>query len=201
MSDNAAQENKPEHDEIIPEKNQPDTDADLAREAKEFADQISEEMKNEETGNHPEVEKLKKEIEEHNEKYLRLFAEFDNYRRRTQKEKLELSKTAGEEIFKVILPVLDNFERGLKAMETAADVTALKEGVLLIYNQLKSNLVQKGLEPMESVGTVFDAEIHEAITNIPAPSDEMKGKVVDEVEKGYSLNGKVIRFAKVVVGN
>lgn len=145
--------------------------------------------------------KLEEQLAELNDKYLRLFSDFDNYRKRTAKERIELAKTAGEDFFKAILPVLDDFERGLKAMNDAADVTALKEGVDLIYNKLNNTLVAKGLEPLTSIGAAFDADIHEAITNIPAPSEDMKGKVIDEVERGYALNGKVIRYAKVIVGN
>jgi molecular chaperone GrpE len=145
--------------------------------------------------------KLEEQLAELNDKYLRLFSDFDNYRKRTAKERIELAKTAGEDFFKAILPVLDDFERGLKAMNEAADVNALKEGVDLIYNKLNNTLVGKGLEPLTSIGNVFDADIHEAITNIPAPSEDMKGKVIDEVERGYALNGKVIRYAKVIVGN
>ncbi len=145
--------------------------------------------------------KLEEQIAELNDKYLRLFSDFDNYRKRTAKERMELAKTAGEDFFKAVLPVLDDFERGLKAMNEAADVNALKEGVDLIYNKLNNTLTARGLEPMISIGSTFDADIHEAITNIPAPSDDMKGKVVDELEKGYALNGKVIRYAKVIVGN
>lgn len=145
--------------------------------------------------------KLEEQLAELNDKYLRLFSDFDNYRKRTAKERIELAKTAGEDFFKAVLPVLDDFERGLKAMNEAADVNALKEGVDLIYNKLNSTLIAKGLEPMTSIGNTFDADIHEAITNIPSPSEEMKGKVIDEVERGYTLNGKVIRYAKVIVGN
>ena len=145
--------------------------------------------------------KLEEQLAELNDKYLRLFSDFDNYRKRTAKERIELAKTAGEDFFKAILPVLDDFERGLKAMHEASDVNALKEGVDLIYNKLNSTLTSKGLEPMISIGNTFDADIHEAITNIPAPSEDMKGKVIDELERGYALNGKVIRYAKVIVGS
>lgn len=145
--------------------------------------------------------KLEEQLAELNDKYLRLFSDFDNYRKRTAKERIELAKTAGEDFFKAVLPVLDDFERGLKAMNEAADVNALKEGVDLIYNKLNNTLTAKGLEPLTSIGNTFDADIHEAITNIPAPSEDMKGKVIDEVERGYALNGKVIRYAKVIVGN
>ena len=144
---------------------------------------------------------LNAKVEELNDKYIRLYSEFDNYRKRTQKEKIELHKTAGEDIFKILLPVLDDFERAMIAMNEAKDITAVKEGVELIFNKLRNGLQQKGLAAMETKGQAFDADIHEAITNIPAPSEDLKGKVVEELEKGYSLNGKVIRFAKVIVGN
>ncbi len=145
-------------------------------------------------------DKLKADLAEANNKYLRLYAEFDNYKRRTNKERIDLLQTAGKDVLVSLLPVVDDFDRALKSMETASDVSAVKEGIVLVQNKLKSILTQKGLKEMESVGTVFDAEIHEAITNIPAPSEDLKGKVIDEVEKGYYLNDKVIRFAKVVVG-
>lgn len=146
------------------------------------------------------IEKKDIEIKELNDKYLRLYSEFDNFRRRTQKEKLELYKTAGEEICKSLLPVMDDFERALKSMEDTQDYESLKSGVDLIYNKLSAALKSNGLETMDANGKDFDSEIHEAITQIPAPSKKMKGKVVDVVEKGYTLNEKVIRFAKVVVG-
>ena len=145
-------------------------------------------------------EKLQLENSALNDKYLRLFAEFDNYKRRTQKERVELLQTAGKDVVVSLLPVLDDFERALKATENATEVAAIREGVMLVQTKLKSILGQKGLKEMESMNTVFDTDIHEAITKIPAPSDDLKGKVVDELEKGYTLNDKVIRFAKVVVG-
>ena len=145
-------------------------------------------------------EKLQLENTALNDKYLRLFAEFDNYKRRTQKERVELLQTAGKDVVVSLLPVLDDFERALKATENATEVTAIREGVMLVQTKLKSILSQKGLKELESLHTVFDTDIHEAITKIPAPNDDLKGKVVDELEKGYTLNDKVIRFAKVVVG-
>ncbi len=147
----------------------------------------------------PEV-KLKEDLALANDKYLRLYAEFDNYKRRTTKERVELLQTAGKEVIVSMLPVIDDFERAVKAMENATDVNAVKEGVLLVQSKLKNILTQKGLKEMDAKGTAFDADIHEAITNIPAPTDDLKGKVVDELEKGYYLNDKVVRFAKVVVG-
>lgn len=161
----------------------------------------SENERQEESGEEQKVNELQKKIDELNDKYLRLFSEFDNYRKRTLKEKIELSKSAGEDIFKSLLPVLDDFERAMKHMNESDNVDALKEGVTHIYKKLKAALVSKGLEEMKAKGEAFDADLHEAITNIPAPSDDMKGKVVDEAEKGYLLNGKVIRYAKVIVGN
>ena len=145
-------------------------------------------------------EKLQQENAALNDKYLRLFADFDNYKRRTQKERVELLQTAGKDVIVSLLSVLDDFDRANKAMEGATDVAAIREGINLVHSKLKNLLAQKGLKEMESINTVFDTDIHEAITKIPAPSDDLKGKVVDELEKGYTLNDKVIRFAKVVVG-
>jgi molecular chaperone GrpE len=144
--------------------------------------------------------KLKEDLALANDKYLRLYAEFDNYKRRTIKERGELLQTAGKEVIVSMLTILDDFERAAKAMETSTDVNAVKEGVALVQSKLKNILGQKGLKEMETKGTTFDADIHEAITSIPAPTDDLKGKVIDELEKGYYLNDKVVRFAKVIVG-
>ncbi len=146
-------------------------------------------------------EKLKQENAALNDKYLRLFAEFDNYKRRTQKERVELLQTAGKDVIVSLLPILDDFDRANKAAENAVDVDAIKEGVQLVHNKMKNLLVQKGLKDIESINTPFNTDLHEAITKVPAPNEELKGKVVDELEKGYTLNDKVIRFAKVVVGS
>ncbi len=145
-------------------------------------------------------EKHKDELTQANDKYLRLYAEFDNFRRRTIKEREDARKTEGKDIIVALLPVLDDFERALRSMDTATDVASVKEGVTLIQHKLKNILSQKGLKEMGSIGNTFDPDLHEAITSIPAPTDDMKGKVVDEMEKGYELNEKVIRFAKVIVG-
>lgn len=145
-------------------------------------------------------EKLQQENAVLNDKYLRLFAEFDNFKRRTQKERVELLQTAGKDVVVSLLPVLDDFERALKSTENATEVNAIRDGIMLVQTKLKSILAQKGLKEVESINTDFDTDKHEAITKIPAPSEELKGKVVDELEKGYTLNDKVIRFAKVVVG-
>lgn len=140
------------------------------------------------------------EYDKMKDKYLRLSAEFDNYRKRTLKERMELIKSAGEDILTNILPVMDNFERALKSMDDAKDIDAVKEGVHLIHNNFKEFLKQKGVKEIEAKGKEFDTDIHEAVSKFPAPSKDMKGKVIDVVEKGYMLNEKVIRFAKVVVG-
>lgn len=147
------------------------------------------------------IAELEGKVNELNDKYLRLYSEFDNFRKRTAKEKVELIQSGGEDVVKSILPVIDDFERAIKSNSETSDVKAVNDGVNLIYNKLKSSLNQKGLEEMKSMGEPFNADIHEAITNIPAPTEDMKGKVLDELEKGYSLNGKIIRFAKVVIGN
>jgi molecular chaperone GrpE len=143
---------------------------------------------------------LEDELAEMKDKYLRLYSDFENFKRRTSKERVEFFKTAGQEIITAMLPVLDDFERATKSMDTAKDVSAVKEGVTLVHHKLKNILTQKGLKEMEAQGKDFDADFHEAITNIPAPSPELIGKVVDAVEKGYFLGDKVIRYAKVVVG-
>lgn len=147
-----------------------------------------------------EEEKLKAEATDWQNKYLRLYAEFDNFKRRTSKERLELLQMAGKDVISDLLPVLDDFERAQKSVETATDIEAVAEGIKLVHHKLKNILAQKGLKEMKSVGAEFDADIHEGITNIPAPSEDMKGKVLDELEKGYYLHDKVIRFAKVIIG-
>lgn len=149
---------------------------------------------------HDEIEKLKAEIQELKDKYLRHVAEFDNFRKRTAKERLELIQTAGKEVITALLPVVDDCDRAEKQLQTSSDTEAIKEGVQLVFNKLRSTLQSKGLKPMKSVGEEFNADQHEAITEIPAPNEALKGKILDEVEKGYYLNDKIIRFAKVVVG-
>lgn len=146
-------------------------------------------------------EKLQAEVAESKDKYLRLYSEFENFRRRTSKEKLELTSTANANLIKDLLPVLDDFERADKSMTEDADIKSVKEGLDLIFNKFKGILEQKGVKKIEAdKGSEFDVEYHEAITQIPAPEEELKGKIVDVVEKGYQLNDKVIRFAKVVTG-
>ncbi|MCG7857739.1 nucleotide exchange factor GrpE [Flavihumibacter sediminis] len=147
-----------------------------------------------------ELEKLEMELSDMKDKYLRQVAEFDNFRKRTAKERLELIQTAGKEVIGQLLEVLDDADRAQKQLESNADIASFKDGSILIFNKLRNILHSRGLKQMESIGTDFDADKHEAITEIPAPQEGLKGKVLDEVEKGYLLNEKIIRFAKVVVG-
>jgi len=155
---------------------------------------------NEELADEGRLEKLREEVQEQKDKYLRLFAEFDNFKRRNARERIEQSQTAGKEVITALLDVLDDSERSEKVMETATDVQLVKDGVKLVYQKLRNLLEQKGLKPMDSIGKDFNADYHEAITEIPAPTPELSGKVIDEVQKGYLLNDKIIRYAKVVVG-
>ncbi|RFS25123.1 nucleotide exchange factor GrpE [Chitinophaga silvatica] len=147
-----------------------------------------------------ELEKKEQEISELRDKYLRLQAEFDNYRKRTAKEKMELLQTAGKEVIVSLLDVLDDSDRAIKQLENTTDVEAVKDGVKLVFNKLKNTLQAKGLKPMESIDTPFDPDLHDAITEIPAPTPEQSGKVVDVLQPGYYLNDKLIRHAKVIVG-
>jgi len=143
---------------------------------------------------------LQKELHEQKDKYLRLSADFDNFRKRTLREKMEMSKLAGEEIYIKILPVLDDLERAMKVIEDAKDLEAVKDGMLLIYNKFKDYLIQQGVKEIPAIHQEFDTDVHEAVTQIPEKDKKLKGKVVDVVEKGYYLNEKVIRYAKVVIG-
>ena len=146
------------------------------------------------------ISELEKANREMNDRYLRLSAEFDNYRKRTLRERMEMTKTAAESVMLSILPVIDDFERAMHSIEMGMDFEATKEGILLIYNKFKDFNKQNGISEIEAVGKVFNTDLHEALTKIPAPSEELKGKIVDVIQKGYYLNEKVIRFAKVVVG-
>ena len=147
------------------------------------------------------VVELEEKCVEMNDRYLRLYSDFDNYRKRTAKERIDTLKTASQDLMVELLPVLDDFDRALEAMEEHQAQEESVKGVELIYNKLFSLLKQKGLEPMDAAGKDFDTDFHEAITQIPAPSEDQKGKVVDVIQKGYLLNGKIIRFAKVVIGS
>lgn len=170
------------------------------KDIKEELDIKDKEVRQEEAKEVSKEEQLEADLQQEKDKFLRLFAEFENYKRRTSKERLELFKTANEELMTVLLPILDDFDRGLAEIKKAKDKELLK-GMELINNKLRTSLTQKGLSPIEVVqGDVFDVEIHEAITQIPAPSEDLKGKVIDVVERGYKLGEKIIRFPKVVVG-
>lgn len=165
------------------------------KETKETAE-VSEATETVETS---ETNELQEKYNELNDKYVRLYSEYDNYRKRTANEKIELIKTAAEATINAMLPILDDFERALPTMEKSEDKSNY-EGALLIYNKLKKTLEQKGLEEINANGADFNTDEHEALTQIPAPEESLKGKVIDVIQKGYKLNGKVIRFARVVVG-
>jgi len=147
-----------------------------------------------------EIEELKAQLEEQKDRYLRLSAEFDNYRKRTLKERSDMLKTVNGDTLSGMLPVLDDLERAMQSMEKATDVDAVREGVVLIYNKIQEFLKNKGIVEIDAMNQVFDTDLHEAITKIPAPTEDLKGKVVDVIQKGYKIDTKVIRYAKVVVG-
>ncbi len=147
-----------------------------------------------------ELDQLKADLADQKDKYLRLMADFENFKRRTAKERIDLIQTAGKDIIVSLLDVLDDCDRAEKQLNTSDDITLQREGIQLVFNKIRSTMQAKGLIAMESVNKDFNVELHEAITEIPAANDKMKGKVVDEVTKGYFLNDKIIRFAKVVVG-
>ncbi|MDR1544983.1 MAG: nucleotide exchange factor GrpE [Prevotellaceae bacterium] len=158
------------------------------------------EKKTDENAEQSEIVDFEQKYNDLNDSYLRLMAEYDNYRRRTMKEKTDIVKTAGEKILIDILPVIDDFERGLKAISETSDINAAKEGIELIYSKFQTFLAQNGVKVIETENQNFDVDFHEAITAIPAPSENLKGKIIDCVSKGYTLNDRVIRFSKVVVG-
>ncbi|MBA3649360.1 MAG: nucleotide exchange factor GrpE [Chitinophagales bacterium] len=173
------------------------TDADEGNEGNELLKRLGlskkDKLKKENT-------ELKQRAEELNDKYLRLYAEFDNYKKRTAKERTEFAKIAGLDVINSILPVLDDFKRAQKQRETSRDLNALNEGVQLIYQKLNNIFESRGLKPMNSIGEPFNPEFHDAITEVPVEDRDMKGRVVDEIESGYFLNDKIIRHAKVIVG-
>lgn len=162
-------------------------------------DNASEETSSENEEN-SELEVLQNNFNELNDKYIRLVAEFDNFRKRNAKERIDLIRTASEDVIKSLLEVLDDSDRALVQLETAESIEEIKAGIQLIFQKLKNTLISKGLEEMNAKNQEFNPDLHEAITEIPAPSEDMKGKVIDEVIKGYILNEKIIRYAKVVVG-
>jgi molecular chaperone GrpE len=151
--------------------------------------------------NEEKMEMLRAEIEEQKEKYLRLVAEFDNFRKRSRKEHYELEQTAGKDVIVSLLVVLDDMDRAARQLDTTEDVSVIKEGVSLVFNKLRSAMQKRGLVAMEAQGAAFDPDIHEAITEIPVPDPTMQGKIIDVIEPGYYLNEKLIRCAKVVIGS
>ena len=170
-------------------------------EQEQVVEEQTEETVAEEQQEEAPVEKtVEDELAEQKDKFIRLYSEFENFRRRTNKEKLDLISTASEGLVKDLLPVLDDFERALKAAGESEETKSIVEGIELIQTKFLKTLTDKGLKPINATGETFDADLHEAITQIPAPSEDMKGKVVDEVEKGYYLGEKVIRYSKVVIG-
>jgi len=146
------------------------------------------------------ISKLQEQLEELKDKYLRQVADYDNLRKRTARERLETMQTAGKDVISSLLVVLDDSERAEKQVQVSEDVEEIRQGVLLVFNKLRATLQARGLKPMEALGAEFNPDMHEAISEVPVPEENMKGKIVAEVEKGYLLNGKIIRFAKVVVG-
>lgn len=179
-----------------------DNDKENKEQQEETNEPVDSEEKCEEARQDAEDEKelLKRQLEDLNDKHLRLIAEYDNFRKRTLREKMELSKSAGEGVLQSILPVIDDFDRARAHLGSASDLDAVKEGIDLIYNKFKEFLSQQGVSEIATEEEEFDSEVHEAVTKIPAPSEEMKGKIIDCVQKGYKLNDKVIRYPKVVVG-
>lgn len=182
------EEEMAKQEETVTENAEQQAAAEAAEEQQEVADPVMQELK-----------AAKATIEEQKDKYFRLSAEFDNYRKRTLKEKAELIKNGGEKAISAILPILDDLERALQNMQKADDVKAMYEGIDLIYQKFLKGLSQEGLQKMEPVGEAFDTDYHEAVALVPAPSEDQKGKVLDCVQTGYKLNDKVIRHAKVVV--
>ena len=190
---------KPEETKIE-EKEELNNSEDMS--AENLNDAIEDKKKNEKKSKNSEkdkVQELGEKLAELNDKYLRLYSEFENYRKRTNQEKADLIKYGSEDTIKAILPIVDDYERALQAFGENDDNAALKEGVVLIYNKLMSTLQQKGLKAIEAKGEEFDENLHEAVAQFPASDEEQKGKVIDEVVKGYYLNDKVIRYSKVVV--
>lgn len=196
MSETENKQEENNHEELNFQADGPGQEEEL----KAMVDEIlNHEAGNSDTETDP-VEKMKAELTEVQDKYIRLYSEFENYKRRTTKERSDILRSANQETLVSLLPVLDDFERALKSISQVEGNDAMKTGIELVYGKLKNTLTQKGLKEMETNGKDFDVEFHEGITKIPAPTEELKGKVIDTLEKGYFLNEKVIRFAKVVVG-
>ena len=177
-----------------------ETQAEAQAEANESEEQAQEAEAPAEDAPDAKINKLTEDLEKSNKEYLFLMAEFDNFRKRTVREKADIIRNAGEKVLGELLPIIDDFERAIKANEQADDIDAIKQGVTLIYNKLIKYLEHNQVKAIESTGNDFDTELHEAVTTFPAPSEEMKGKVIDTVLTGYTINDKVLRHAKVVVG-
>ncbi len=191
---------KQEVAEDVTFENQPVTDEEVKKEKTTEPVAGKGSKKDKKSSSQKKLEALHEKYDELNDKYMRLYSEFDNYRKRTAKERIELQKSASREVILDTLPVVDDLERAIQSFEEHQLSDEAKKGIELIYNKLINILSQKGLKEIEAMGQTFDTDFHEAITNIPAPSKKMKGKIMDVVQKGYTLNGKVIRYAKVVVG-
>ena len=200
MEENTTNKNAqeaPENDVVVDEVNSTPTEE---QEAGNVVAEGADEELSEEAKLRKEVDELKGKLDKAKNDELYLRAEFDNFRKRTLKEKSELVRNAGEQVLKGLLPIVDDFERGLKSMESVEDVSAVKEGMVLIYNKLRKYLEQNGVKEFDPEDKDFDADRHEAISAVPVPDESLKGKILDTVEKGYMLNDKVLRHAKVVVG-
>lgn len=191
---------KKEQEQVKEEELQQEETQSEAQNAEVESQNAEEEQPEKEETPEDKIAALQAELEKSQKEYLFLMAEFDNYRKRTVKEKAELIKNGGEKAMLGLLPVIDDFERAIDAIDKSSDVEGLKEGVDLIYNKFMKYLESQQVKPMESTGTDFDADIYEAVTTFPAPDESMKGKVIDTVQKGYTINEKVLRHAKVVVG-
>ena len=178
-----------EAEEVVPEENEASQETASENSAENACEDVEKRVK-----------ELEEQVEKEKKEYLFLMAEFDNFRKRTLKEKSEIIKNAGENVLKGLLPIMDDFERGIKAAENSPEGESVKEGVKLIYNKLQKFLNQNGVKEIDPADDVFDTEKHEAISAVPVPDEEKKGKILDTVEKGYTINDKVLRHAKVVVG-
>jgi molecular chaperone GrpE len=178
-----------------------DTEKEMEAGQEQETENTSEGLPDAEHAEAGEIAKLELQVSEAKDKYLRLYSDFDNYKKRVTRERIDLIKSAGQDVMTSILPMLDDMERAIKAMNETKDIEAVKEGIQLVYQKMKSITEGNGLKAMETVGRDFDSDLHDAIANVPVKDEAQKGKVIEEIEKGYYLNDKVIRHAKVIVGN
>lgn len=202
-SENKNTEENKHSDSVKTEQADKNVEKKAAEDKSEKNSKMKSKKEKEQVENHSESKSEEKPEEKYNklnEKYLRLAAEYDNYRKRTLKEKMDLIKNAGEDILSNFLPILDNMDRAKKSIDETSDIDSVKEGITLIHKNLKDFIASRGVKEIETIGKDFDTDLHEAVTKIPAPDKKQKGKVIDVIEKGYKLNDKVIRYAKVVVG-